>query len=297
MKRYFPALLGLALFFSLQRSLTLVGLLFLSVWALGVAWARQEADRVVRDRRKVVRKMRTALHSGQIGMHYQPVIDMSTGTCVGAEALCRWEHPDGVRLPGPWLDTLLGAELGDEFNNRMRFEVFTLAESLPHLRFNWNVAPGRLDNPLWADGVLSDIWQTGVNPNQLCAEITETSILRSTETVRENLRRVRDHGVRVALDDFGTGASEVRSLINFPIDVVKIDRSLIQAKDRRYAEAIAGMCLATGHAVVAEGVETSEQVEWLSETCGVAVGQGWLWSKALPPVEFALRAGNLLVRW
>lgn len=254
-----------------------------AAWAVGRTYGLRYDSQARKVYRKDVARMRAALRDGELVTHFQPIVDMTTGRTIGAEALCRWNHPSGMRYPGPWLDTLLGEEMLGEFSRWQAGEVVGVARRVPGVRFNWNVPPNLLSSLCLADEVLSYLKTFDVRTPQVCIEITEKMLLEDSAPLRANLRALGDAGVKIALDDFGSGAASVKNLLDFPIDIVKIDMALIQAApdDRCYAEALVGLAQKTGRGVVAEGVETAEQAEWL-QSLGVSAVQGWLYAKAEP---------------
>lgn len=270
-------------------AMPILGLLMSLGWVVGNRPFSSRLEARERD----VEEMRRALRQGQIEFHYQPIIDMESGTPIGAEALARWRKPgEGVVPPGPWLDVLLGESLLEEFSRYQWGSVMEQAARWPQLRLNVNVAASQLADSGWAEDVLQRVRSKGAVPAQVCVEVTESTLLEDHPNVHRNLKRVRDAGVRVALDDFGSDRASVKTLMNFPVvNVVKIDKDLVQAADRAYAEVLIEIAALTDRQVVAEGVETEEQREWL-QGLGVQVGQGWLWGKAVPAPVFPLP-----VRW
>lgn len=258
------------------------------VWMGSYAWARRDSTAGRRAHRRYVEEMTGVMDRGELELHYQPIVDLKTGTLVGAEALCRWNHPeDGIRPPGPWLfDVLLSPELLDPFGSWVWPTAMHQAIEWPHVRISVNVCPSRLLRPDCADWILRHIYMYGLTAKQFTLEITESELLSRDDVVRINLTQLSEAGVKIALDDFGTDRAEVKALIDFPmIDTVKLDMSVVQCEDRTYATALVYLAQATGRKVVAEGVETQEQANWLRDL-GVEFGQGWLFGKPLPAVLF-----------
>jgi EAL domain-containing protein (putative c-di-GMP-specific phosphodiesterase class I) len=159
-----------------------------------------------------------------------------------------------------------------------------------------NLSAHSLDDPSVVEELLTLTAEAGLPASQVVLEITETALLRHTDSSAELLRRLRDHGFRIALDDFGTGYSSLAYLRDLPISALKIDRSFVadMAEHRdtlAIVASIVDLARAVDVAVVAEGVETAEQAELL-EGLGVPTAQGWLWSPAVPVTE-AMSDGRL----
>jgi len=251
-------------------------------YGLGFGWGIQPEYRCRRKRRLEIQKMRAVLQSDQLELHYQPIVKSSTGEIVAVEALCRWRQADGTwRAPGPWLDILLDPELAVEFADWCWRTALTEARRWPHVRLNVNVVAFRMEEPGWAQKVLGHLIQAGVSPFQITIEVTESMMLKKTPIVIENLQHLKAAGVHIALDDFGTEMANVKTLMDFPIDTIKIDKDLVQAADRDYAQVLIELGHCTGRLIVAEGVETEEQAAWL-RSLGVDTHQGWLYHKAMP---------------
>jgi EAL domain-containing protein (putative c-di-GMP-specific phosphodiesterase class I) len=161
---------------------------------------------------------------------------------------------------------------------------------LPPLKLAVNVAARQWAAPDFADSVRAALEQTGYPANSLVLELTESTLMGGTDVLLPQLRHLREIGVELSIDDFGTGYSSLAYLQHFPVNELKIDKSFVdhlteRSSDRKIAAAI----VALGHAmkldVLAEGVETAEQLEWL-ENLGVDRWQGYLKSRPLPAVEF-----------
>lgn len=228
-----------------------------------------------------------AVERGGIGVHYQPIIDLTTGNLVGVEALARCS--DGTRmLPAEqWIPVAEEANLihrvGTDVLRRAGAELARWHRSLPDLQLAVNVSPRQLDGPLLAEEVTS-ILQGGIEPSRLCLEITESCLVGSPEAVRE-LSRIRDMGCSIALDDFGLGYSSLGSLARLPIDVIKIDRSFVAAIGERDGEVLIDVALTIassfGLVAVAEGIETQGQANALAER-GCGLGQGYFFGRPVP---------------
>ena len=235
-----------------------------------------------------------ALRHGELTVRYQPLIDIGSGRVVAAEALVRWEHPQRGLVPP--LDFIPTAEETGQISAIGRF---VLAEACDQaaawavaghpLRMSVNVAVGQLRDPAFPGLVSAVLSETGLTPDRLCLEITESSLLREADHSAAELVRLKQLGIDLAMDDFGTGYSSLAYLRHLPVDELKIDRSFISrlgraGRDRHLVEAIVGMAQALDLAVVAEGVESDEQLEFL-RGLGCKLAQGYLFSPAVPADE------------
>jgi predicted signal transduction protein with EAL and GGDEF domain len=252
------------------------------------------------ERLEVQVDLRLALDRGEIRPWYQPVVDIATGRVVGCEALARWEHPTkGLLTPTAFIPHAeetgaivpLGAALllescrqVDEWNRlRPAHEALSVAV---------NVSARQLGSPKLLETVRDALHVTGLPPHLLCLEVTESVVMQDVVMSGDVLGQLRELGVRTAVDDFGTGFSSLAYLLSLPVDLLKIDRSFIAALDSEggpaaaIVRAIAALADALGLRVLAEGVETPEQLAEL-DSLGVQHGQGFLWGRAAPAVEAA----------
>ncbi len=233
-----------------------------------------------------------ALERGELRVFFQPVVALADARCVGAEALVRWQHPErGLIAPAEFVplaeETGLVGELG----------AWVLAEAASHAA-KWqigrdrgflvsvNLSARQLAQPDLAERAAEVIDRTGVDPSNLCFEITESVLMDDADSVISVIERVRDLGVRLAIDDFGTGYSSLGYLKRFPIDIVKIDRSFVaglgtDAGDVAIVSAVIGLAHALGLRVVAEGVETEEQLSELV-MLGCDEAQGYFFAPPQP---------------
>jgi len=244
--------------------------------------ARRGRDDAARARRVLERELRTAIVQDQLVLHYQPLAGAGDGKVCGFEALVRWNHPErGMVPPMDFIplaeETGLIAPLGEWV---LRKACADAASWLNPLRIAVNLSPRQLHQPQ-LPGLVAEVLQTtGLAPHRLELEITETALFDDFDAALEGLRRLKLLGVRVAMDDFGTGFSSLSTLHSFPFDKLKIDRSFVKAihTDDR-ATAIVRAVLGLGHSlsipVVAEGVETDEQLDFLRlEGCAEVQGFG-----------------------
>jgi diguanylate cyclase (GGDEF)-like protein len=259
----------------------------------------------------VERDLRRALEAGELVTHYQPLVAISDGSVLGAEALLRWQHPERGMVPP--LEFIPVAEQSGQI---IEIGLFVLEQACRDaaswaaaghpLRVSVNVAVSQLQGRDFASEVAAVLKRTGLPSHLLCLEITESSLMRSDQRRSEGLAALRDLGVHLAIDDFGTGYSSLAYLHSLPVDELKIDRSFVarlgtDSRDRHLVQAIIGMASALGLTVVAEGVETEDQLLYLDER-GCDVAQGFLFSMPQPADIFRARlvsAGGTAarVRW
>jgi diguanylate cyclase (GGDEF)-like protein/PAS domain S-box-containing protein len=254
------------------------------------------------ERQSLERDLRHAIERNELFLHYQPKIELLTGAIVGAEALVRWQHPErglvppdqfipvaeecGVIVPiGRWV-------LSEACRQARAWQM----EGLAPMCIAINVSSVELRSPGYASAVRAILAETGLEPRQLELELTETFLMQDSNSTAEVLKELKDIGVLLALDDFGTGYASLTHLKRFPIDTLKIDRSFVRdlttdADDAGIVTAVIGMGKNLHMPVVAEGVETPEQLEFLQEH-NCPQGQGFYFSRPVPAVEF----GQLLER-
>lgn len=241
-------------------------------------------------------QMRHAIENEEFILFYQPQISLSTGKIVGAEALIRWNHPKrGMIFP---LDFILFAEetgfihsigkwvLKTAFKEKKRWELL----GCPDVKMSVNVSGKRIISDNIIDEVNGLLDEMQINTRGINLEITETAIMQDINVSMEILKQLREKGINIALDDFGTGYSSLTYLKKLPIDIVKIDKEFISnALNEKVDEKIVNTIINLNHElnlkVVAEGIETKEQLNFLRET-GCDFGQGFLFSKAIPAEDF-----------
>jgi EAL domain-containing protein (putative c-di-GMP-specific phosphodiesterase class I) len=243
----------------------------------------------LRTRRQAVvaQSLRRALLADELEVHYQPVIDLRSGAVQGVEALVRWRPADSPPIPPERFIPLaersgLIIELGDWVLR----QACAFAAAHPDLRVAVNLSPRQVAGDL-ADRVLAALEETGVDPQHLDLELTESAVLEDPDTASEVLGQLTDLGVHLALDDFGTGYSSLVVLRRLPFDRLKVDRSFVRSvatveRDRELVAAVVGLARAVGVDVTAEGVETAEQAAVLADL-GCDDAQGFLFAAAMPP--------------
>lgn len=271
-----------------------------------VAFYSQDMNQGMQERMRIESGLRQALGNGELTLYYQPKFEIGTDRIVGAEALVRWVHPErGIVPPGEFIplaeSTGLIVQVGEwvleqacaqaAIWQRAGVEPFRLAVNVSAREFTASL-PGRVADTL-ARYQLDASW--------LELEITESTLMHDFERVTAIMDDIHQLGVALSLDDFGTGYSSLSYLKRFPIDTLKIDRSFTTGipddqSDCAIAGTIVSMAQQLGLRVIAEGVETLEQLAFLRES-GCDEVQGYLYSKPLPAADFerSLRENWLLV--
>jgi diguanylate cyclase (GGDEF)-like protein/PAS domain S-box-containing protein len=242
--------------------------------------------------------LRHALERAEFMLHFQPKVDIASGHIVGVEALLRWNHPDlQMVMPSQFIplaeETGLIVPIGRwVLRTACAQSVAWQREGLTPLRIAVNLSARQFAH----DGLLQDIAdiieETGLAPGGLEVEITESMVMQNPERAVTTLTRLREMGISVSIDDFGTGYSSLGYLKRFPVDNVKIDRSFIKDlphdhDDAAITRAVIAMAQSLRMRVIAEGVETREQLNFLRDH-GCDECQGYYLSRPLPAGEFAL---------
>ena len=236
--------------------------------------------------------LRIAIEREQLFVHYQPTVELSDGRVTGFEALVRWNHPErGVVAPDAFIPIAESAGLIEAIGEFVLGEACRQVRAwedaeMPAIRVAVNVSPKQLAAPNFVERFQEIVEEAGVSGTQLELELTETAMVEHPEQTVRALNALKGIGLRVSLDDFGTGYSSLSHLKGFPLDTVKIDRSFVMdLPDGRdgaaVTEAILSMAAALGLRVIAEGVETPEQLDFLRER-GCAEAQGYF---LRPPVS------------
>ncbi|MBC9032245.1 EAL domain-containing protein [Sphingomonas sp. JC676] len=240
------------------------------------------------ERRRVENDLRMALKEGQFELHFQPLFDLAKNRIGSFEALLRWNHPTrGQVSPLDFIPIAEETGLIVEIGAWAMREACAHAQTWPdHVRVAVNVSSVQFRRPGLADVVLQSLMMSGLRPNRLELEITESIFLEGSDATLKMLHSLRALGVRIALDDFGTGYSSLSYLQSFPFDKIKIDRSFIQDLLTRpgagaIVRAITDLARALGMETTAEGVEESDQLTELRQH-GCSSVQGYLFSR---PIE------------
>ena len=260
-----------------------------------------ELDTSLRKRVELERELALAIERDELVLHFQPLIDAASGRTIGCEALVRWQHPlRGLLMPGTFIAAaeetgLIGALGAWTIQAACAQHAAWRRHGLAPVPVAVNVSALQVHDPMLADTVRSAMRQHGLGPGELELELTESTLLADTDAALRTVERLRDAGATLAVDDFGTGFSSLSYLKRLKPDRLKIDRSFVRdlpddPDDRALVQAIVGMARALGIDVIAEGVETPAQRDWLAEHGG-RLQQGYLHGKPMPAAEFAQRLG------
>ena len=247
----------------------------------------------LRDRLKIEEGLRRALERDELRLVYQPIVDVQTGRAVAVEGLVRWEHPsEGLLLPGRFLPVAeqhgrLISAIGDWVLRR----ACTEAGHWPRgVRVSINVAARELGEEGFAERVARTLDAAGVAPARIALEITESTLIEGGDEGIAALEGLSRLGVQVYLDDFGTGYSSLTRLARLPLAGIKLDRGFVASaageRGRRVIEAALSIGRAAELGVVAEGVETEDQLALL-RACGCSYVQGYLLGRPAPPEQVA----------
>jgi diguanylate cyclase (GGDEF)-like protein/PAS domain S-box-containing protein len=254
------------------------------------------------ERRMLEGELRHALERQQLLLNYQPKIDLVTGEIIGVEALIRWNHPDrGIVSPAQFIpiaeESGLIVPIGRWVLREACRQVRAWqAAGLPTIYLAVNISAVELRAPEFVAGVREILTESGLDPHLLELELTETFLMVDASSTADVLRELKGAGVQLALDDFGTGYSSLSYLKRFPLDTLKIDRSFVRnittdADDASIVTAVIGLGRNLHMRVVAEGVETREQLEFLQQH-GCPVGQGFYFSVPLVAANFGQMLGR-----
>ncbi|HEX4902674.1 MAG TPA: EAL domain-containing protein [Acidimicrobiales bacterium] len=259
----------------------------------------------VEQRFDLERELRRAVGAGALDACIQPVIDLRTGRVTGGELLCRWTTQDGREVPPEAFievaeDSTLVVEIGRWMLERaggLLHDWSLDTTGLADLRLSVNLSGRHIDHP----GVVEDVtglWaHGGIDPSKLIIEITETSLLRDLDEAARTLDELRRAGVTICVDDFGVGYASFRYLRELPVELVKIDRSIVSGFGRNDSDTVIVTMLSRladvlEIEIVAEGLETEDQREQLAEL-GCHYAQGYLFARAMPIEVFPA----WLARW
>ncbi|MGA8259910.1 MAG: EAL domain-containing protein [Arenicellales bacterium] len=259
---------------------------------------RDAADKV-----ELENALRAALDRGELALHYQPQIHLESGRIVGVEALMRWNHPErGSVSPGIFIPI---AEHTDLIHLLGKWAFMEACGQLKRwggdaavLRMAVNVSARQFRGPELTKIIERALSASGVQPQLLELELTESVLVEDPEDASQKLNRLKELGVKLAIDDFGTGYSSLSYLSRLPIDCLKIDREFLDRipgkhYDTAIVQAIISLARSLELDVIAEGIETREQLSFLRDH-GCPEGQGFLFARPVPPdsMEALLRRGN-----
>lgn len=250
----------------------------------------------VERRLTIERELRSGLRTGQFELYFQPLIDFSSGHIIAAEALVRWNHPTrGVVLPGEFIpeaeDSGLIVPLGKWVLKTACHQIRSVQKALGYsLGLSVNLSNRQLTDTDFIEALDHALSSSGLNANCLSIEVTESTLMRDSQSAITQLEAIRQRGCSIAIDDFGTGYSSLSHLKRLPINCLKIDRSFVQDlpdddEDRAITSLIVAMANSLHYKVVVEGVETEAQHDFLAQ-CGCHYGQGYLYGEPLPIDKF-----------
>ncbi len=246
-------------------------------------------------RRHMERALRTAIETGGLAIHYQPVVELPSGRVSGVEALARWNDPVLGNVPPDQFiplaeQTGLILDLGEWVLRTACHQAATSTAGVTQdLTVAVNVSPVQLAQPGFVAVVQAALADSGLPPSRLCLEITETAAIAHLTETTASLRELRRAGVLIALDDFGTGHSSLTMLRTLPLSIVKIDRSFVAKVARSAQDAVlVRLVIETAHTlglqVCAEGIEDADQAQQLV-AMGCDTAQGWYFGMPEPPSE------------
>jgi EAL domain-containing protein (putative c-di-GMP-specific phosphodiesterase class I) len=257
-------------------------------------------DERMQIRHRLELDLRTAIAEQQFENYYQPLVTVSTREVSGFEALVRWHHPTrGMIAPGDFIsiaeETGLIVSIGMQVLERACRDAL---EWPAHVRVAVNLSPLQFRNHNLSAEIASILSRTGLSASRLELELTESVLLQDSDATLMVLNEIRALGVGISMDDFGTGYSSLSYLHRFPFDKIKIDQSFIRNLNNRgdclaIVRAVIGLGKSLGMRVVAEGVETAEQLAFL-EREGCDQVQGYLFSRPVPVSRVSLLAGKQL---
>lgn len=264
---------------------------------------KPELEETLKSRRMLEDALRDAVRLNQLRLHFQPIYDLKSGRIASCEALMRWRHPTcGMVSPGTFIPLAEETGLISEIGQWALFEACKTAKSWPHqTRVSVNLSAVQFECGNVAQIVRQALDQTGLPPQRLILEVTESLLLRDDPSTHDVLAELQGLGVSISLDDFGTGYSSLSYLRSFPFDSLKIDRSFINDLDADDAQgtgprsprvsqaaailkAVTGLARELNMTTVAEGVETEAQLARVFDL-GCAEVQGFLLSRPVPDTE------------
>jgi diguanylate cyclase (GGDEF)-like protein/PAS domain S-box-containing protein len=255
-----------------------------------------EINRQLSERLALERDLRRALQGNQLILHYQPKVDLTRGTLIGAEALVRWNHPEyGMLSPARFIpiaeETGLIVPMGEWILRQACLQVQQWRhDGIDFRQLSVNLSARQFRQRDLVEQVARVLQSTGLPPACLDLELTESLMLENVEEYIVRLQALKDLGVQLSVDDFGTGYSSLSYLKRFPVDRLKIDKSFVRdivsdAGDAAIAQAVIRLGQILGMSVTAEGVESEEQLAFL-RLHGCDEAQGYLFSPPLPPDAF-----------
>ncbi|HIJ37877.1 MAG TPA: EAL domain-containing protein [Rhodospirillaceae bacterium] len=247
-------------------------------------------------RMEYIRSINHALINDELDVYYLPIIDSGNGLLVGAEALLRWNRPDGKTIPAAEFvsiaeDAGLMVRIGETVLDKVVNALVSWRDKIPSpVRISINLSPQQLRNPKAFDSIRERLEAAEIDPTLLEFEISEGILKDDSPKIREALKQLSSFGIGLAVDNFGTGYTSLQHLRNVPVQVMKIDKLFVRTlqsggEDALLTEAMIAMAHSLGIRVVAEGIETPEQWQMMQgRACDF--GQGYLFSNPLSKDEF-----------
>ena len=239
-------------------------------------------------RREIESELRLALQRDELSVFFQPIIDLKSGRIRAFEALVRWFHPEkGEMRPDEFIPVAEETGAIITLGNWVTAQAAKAAAAWPEeITIAVNLSPVQIKAPGAALGILNALRDARLDPRRLELEITETVLLDHSQNTAQFINELSNAGVRFALDDFGTGYSSLSYLNKYPFSKIKVDRSFVSGinagkKSDAIIRAVSGMAATLGMEIVAEGLETIEQVEAV-RAAGCTMGQGYYYSRAVP---------------
>ncbi len=256
-----------------------------------VRWYHNDLNKVTTGSLQLESELRMAIDNCQFVAYYQPKVALETGAIVGFEALVRWQHPTrGLLRPNDFIEDILKYKLSFVLFRQMAVQI---AEQLAHWQtLEWsqyvciNADAAEFNHPEFFEFFSNLFIQYPIRPQQLHIEVTESSLMLRHSRVKQQLLALKDLGVYLELDDFGTGYASLSYLQEYPFDFIKIDKSFIfkltdNKTQQAIVKAILDLAIALDMGVVAEGIETEQQLDLLIDM-GCTYGQGYLFSRPVP---------------
>lgn len=269
-------------------------------------WGRQPRQGVA-ERLHLEQEMREGLARGEFVLHYQPVVDLRSLAVTGVEALVRWEHPDGLRMP----DEFIGlaeqngtiVPLGNWVLQQACRQGAAWSASGLQLNVAVNFSARQISHPDVIAGLREALASTGMRPEQLLVEVTESTLVDDAEIAQAALECIRHLGAGTAIDDFGTGYGSLLYLKRYPVSVLKVDRQFVAGlgschDDEAIVASVISLARSVGAVCIAEGVETLEQYAVL-QRMGCEFAQGYLFGRPVPAEQLPLsleRCARLLAQ-
>lgn len=248
-------------------------------------------DAQLQERADIEADLRAAIIDGHVVPHFQPLVDLKTGSVIGFEALARWQHPKrGFVPPSRFVPIAEECGLIDALGMSILTEACQHASRWAgDITLSFNISPLQLADRNLAEKILGVLAASGFPARRLEVEITENALVSDVDGARRILNQLKAEGVSICLDDFGAGYSSLRHLSSMPFDRVKIDRDFVPKTEGhgdplRVLRAIVGLCTNLGLATTGEGAETPEHAALLT-AAGCSVGQGWHFGYPMPAAQ------------